>query len=372
MGHSRGRFVGILFGFLMIPGSIVLLGWNEHRTIHRTYGLVEAERDVVTVEADRIASDHDGKLVHLSGQSRTDDVLTDDEFGVQENAVHLRRTVEMFQWVEHESGRDATKTYNYRKEWQEGRVESESFQGSQDYVNPVPLFGSKTMSADNVSVGAYRLNHRLRDQMQDWQDVTVSEALITETMPDKQDNFLVRDSVVYWSEERPHPESPQLGDLRIRFESVMPGSVSLVARLKGDSFETYKSSNSEPIERLYSGTLSVGEVFTRLKTENRSVAWAFRVGGTLICIAGVYLLFGPIQMLFSWVPLIGRITDSLFLAAALLIGTAISLVTISVSWIAVRPLLGIGLLAAAAVAIFYLSKLVTGSEPKPTMELETE
>lgn len=84
--------------------------------------------------------------------------------------------------------------------------------------------------------------------------------------------------------------------------------------------------------------------------------------GLILSVIGVLLLFSPIQKLFSWIPFVGDITGGLFFVAALLIGGAISLTTISVAWIAVRPLMAIGLLAAVAISFFLLSKL--GKKPE--------
>ena len=44
-----GSVVGVLIGFLMVPGSCLLIAWNEYRTIHRTQGLIQAEKVVVEV-----------------------------------------------------------------------------------------------------------------------------------------------------------------------------------------------------------------------------------------------------------------------------------------------------------------------------------
>ena len=361
MARVKGAFAGFIIGCLMIPGSIALHAWNEYRTIHRTHGLNEAEHDVIAIEPDRIASDHDGKLVHVAGKSHTDDVLIDKEFGIRENAIHLRRTVKMYQWVETEHDDDGKTTYSYHKAWEEGRVNSQSFSRKQGHENPTPKFKSRSSSAGNVTIGAYRLNNALRDQMQNWKPIQFGESAVSTARPNDAEQFTMHENKFYWSENSPNPNSPEIGDLEIGFDHVAPDDVSLVAKLSGETFDTYRTSNGEPIERLYDGILSAQEIFIKLKTENTMIAWGIRLGGTALCVIGVFLLFGPIQKLFSWIPVVGNVTNNLFFLAALLIGFSISMVTISVSWIAVRPVLGIGLLAAAAVAFFFLSKL--GGKP---------
>lgn len=355
--RTRGVFAGVIFGLLLVPGSIILHAWNEYRTIHRTRGLKEALRDVVSVDADRIATEQNGKLVHVAGLAHTDDVLVDDEFGIRENAVHLKRTVEMYQWVESKHERDGKKTYDYDLKWKEGRERSESFHRKNGYTNPPLKFSETESSASDVTVGSYHLNTTLRDQMDFWRPIELNEAAIREVRKSDANQFVVSENQLFWSAESPNPDSPELGDHRISFKHVLPGDVSLMAKLKGESFATYNTSNGEPIERLYEGLMDAGQVIGNLKTENTLLAWGIRVGGTFLCVLGVSMLFGPAKSLFSWIPLVGEVTGFLFFVVALLIGMTISLLTISISWIAVRPLLGITLLAIAGVGIYFLVRV---------------
>ena len=92
---------GIIVGLILVVVAFVLLFWNEKRTVETYRGLKEMQ--AVTVEADSAKVDKafEGKCVHMTGTAKTDDVLTDAQFGVEVNAFHLRRNVEMYQWVEH-------------------------------------------------------------------------------------------------------------------------------------------------------------------------------------------------------------------------------------------------------------------------------
>lgn len=366
--RSRGVFAGFIFGFILVPGSVALHAWNEYRTIHRTRGLQEAERDVVTVDTELVAGEMDGKLVHLSGLAHTDEVLRDQEFGIRENAIHLKRSVEMFQWTESKRERDGDTRYDYDLEWRADRVNSESFHHPNGHRNPQPQYSSQTASADRVDLGAYRLNDTLRDQMKRWQPVEFNLDGIHETVGEEQaQHFVEHEGYLHWSAGEPRPNDPQLGDLRLTFQRVAPGDVSLMASLKGTSFETYRTSNGEKIERLYDGNLTADELVGKLKTENTIIAWGIRVGGLFMCIFGVSLIFGPARALFSWIPLVGDITGGLIFVVAALIGLSISLATIAISWIAVRPILGIALLAITAVAIYMLFKVRKSVQTEPAV-----
>ena len=58
---------------------------------------------VVSVSLDAVDAANDGKLVHVSASTATDDVLVDEPFGISENVIQLTRHVEMYQWVEDKS-----------------------------------------------------------------------------------------------------------------------------------------------------------------------------------------------------------------------------------------------------------------------------
>ena len=83
---------------------MLLISWNEYRTIHRTRGLLEAEQVVEEVQdAMEIVPEQNGKLVHLTGQATTQETLKDKDFAVSRLALRLNRQVEMYQWVERKS-----------------------------------------------------------------------------------------------------------------------------------------------------------------------------------------------------------------------------------------------------------------------------
>ena len=51
--------------------------------------------------------DRDGKLVHLSGDLKTEEVLEDPDFNVHINALKLKREVLMYQWTEKSESKGA-------------------------------------------------------------------------------------------------------------------------------------------------------------------------------------------------------------------------------------------------------------------------
>ncbi len=357
----RASCVTTLFGVLLIPGSIALHAWNEYRTIHRSRGLKEAAGLVQSVTDPQIVDPElDKQFVHVTGKALTEETLQDELFGVRKQAIHLARRVEMYQWVEdEEENSEGHKSYNYSKEWASGREDSDSFHQS-DYDNPQLKFSSKQSTAASVQVGAYQLNSALKHDMDNWEPYELNQSAIFETIGEgAEEQFLVSDNRLYWSTEKPSPDNPEVGDIRMQFEFIPPSDVSLVAAQNAETFDKFTTSNGETIQRLYVGTLSADDVMQKLMTENKILAWVFRFVGLALCVIGFSCMLRPLAALVSWIPFLGDLAGfALFLAGAAC-AVVVSLTTIAISWVAVRPLLAVVLLLIAGFAaglVYWLSK----------------
>ncbi|GAB5402333.1 MAG: hypothetical protein Aurels2KO_05640 [Aureliella sp.] len=330
--------------------------------MHRSRGLAEAREVVQTIpDANTVANELDQKLVHLSGFADTEETLVDDKFFVRENALHLARRAEMYQWVEKEKskGENNQKEYTYSYAWVNEPVDSSRFRRPAGHENPnMPVRGMK-VSAKEVQVGAYKLDNDLRDQVDNWTSIEVPEETIKENLSEEErDSYVFRNNELFiGAEGAPSPEAPKVGDLRIQFEAVMPTDVSFVAQLRGETFGEFRTSNGEAIHDLYLGTLSAEDVMQRLETENTVLAWGLRMLGLAICVGGFAMCLKPLSAVVSFIPFAESLTGALTFVVALLLGGMVSLVVVGISWIAVRPLFGISLLAIAGVAVYLVSRI---------------
>lgn len=419
--HSKNPFVAALVGILLVPGSMALQAWNEYRTIHRTRGLNEAEEIVVPIDDVEVVNQElNGKLVHLAGEAITEQRLRDPIFGIEASAIQLRRVVEMYQWDEDKKTDDGKTRYSYKKVWREGRINSNQFERSSGHSNPRPAFESWHKIADQVMVGKHELNDSLKQQKDDYQPVAVEidatrQALASKKKHAKEANrivangpqlFYAASALMETSSEQAgsgdtgrsntelsnnesdlskdpgdegslarsttktasiDPSSPDIGDLRIQFKMVPNGPVSLMAALKNDTFASYQTSNGEPIERLYPELLTAQQVVANMRSENSMIAWLLRGLGFVLCMVGMLMIFAPAQALFSWIPFVGDIAGIFMLVVSLAVAAILSLLTISISWIAVRPLFSLGLLAIACGIIYLLyQKKKSGNFPHRT------
>lgn len=363
--RMKSALVGIFFGILMIPGSVILLGWNEYQTLHRSRGLNEASETVQTVsDPSTIDEDREQQLVHMTGLADTTETLRDEEFQVEQHAIKLTRQVEMYQWEEDEHTRSKSRTggsrssrteYSYHKRWCQGRNASESFHNSNGHINPVAHFSQKQFVANQVFVGAYFLDDALKSSIHTHQSLPWTPEIISKFPEDLQAQVTVEGDYLYWSAHGTQGKSgPTLGDQRIKMEYVPPQDVSLISRQSGNTFSEFTVSNGEKIHNLYAGRHTAEEVVQKLRNENQMWAWIKRALGLALCTGGFSLILGPIAVIADVIPFLGSLTRGATFFVSLMLGICISAVTISVSWIAVRPLIGIPLLLVAAGCIYWI------------------
>jgi hypothetical protein len=140
--------------------------------------------------------------------------------------------------------------------------------------------------------------------------------------------------------------------MRVRFSVVEPQTISIVARQVQGTFEPYTAkSGGRTFDLLQSGTHSDKEMFAQAKQANETMTWVIRVVGFVIMAAGIYMVFRPLAVLADAIPFVGGLLNTGVLLFALVIAAILSLLTIAVSWVVVRPLLGISLLAVVALMV---------------------
>ena len=118
---------GVGTGFLMLIAGIILLFWNEGRTVKTTRTIKEVDKLAVEMpDITTINPEFEGKVIHAVGDATTEDILTDSHFGIARNAIKLSVTPLYYQWVEttteeHKDkvggGEDVIITYHHNKEW---------------------------------------------------------------------------------------------------------------------------------------------------------------------------------------------------------------------------------------------------------------
>lgn len=388
---------GICIGILLFLGAFPLLYWNESRAVERYEALEEAEGQVTTVfDPWNIDASNEGKLVHFSVNITNGDNNnggpTDPIFGISSpNALILHRRAEMYQWVEEKStrttktyggGKKKTTTYSYNKQWRDSLVDSSYFQKS-GYVNPSRMeFTSESFRADSIKIGAFDLPQELIDRISWDEELDVTLDNITDEelrgravsydggyyfesdydydVSNSNNEYDVED--VYNNDTTTSTSSnsyyggvngPQLGDQRVFFQETPPSIITIVGVQSGGTLGAFVSETGEGGDVLLfkQGNLTSVAMFDAAEQENKIATWLIRLAGFGIMTLGLYLVFRPIEVFADIIPCVGSIIGCGLIFMAVLISSVLSLVTISIAWLAARPEIGAIVLCVSLVVV---------------------
>ncbi|MBQ8988405.1 MAG: TMEM43 family protein [Prevotella sp.] len=148
------------------------------------------------------------------------------------------------------------------------------------------------------------------------------------------------------------PGSPEVGDVRVTFEKIVPAKVTVMAVVDGDTFKPYKAKNGKRFQTLVMGKKTGDEIIDDAKSANNTFLWIFRIVGILMVIGGLKGIFGFIETILKVVPFIAGIFGWGIGVVCSVVGVAWSLIVIAIAWLFYRPLLGISLLVLAGFLIW--------------------
>lgn len=356
-------FSGVLGGIALFILAIALLWWNEGRAVKRALDLAEGESAVVELgRADVIDSTSQNALVHLTGMIESDDMLRDEEFGIEIPALKLRRTVEMLQWRENSNTKTRTKigggtetetTFTYEKVWSDTWIDSSVFEAPDEHRNPprIPL-DSREIEAEEIHLGAYRLGPGLTGKLDRFEELAPPQPL--------PEHHVAQGNVIFRSSS---PNAPQIGDLRITFKAALPAEVSIIARNNNGVLDGYHANNGSTIQLLHYGVMDSESMFASAKSANKTLTFGLRILGIILMFIGANSVLGPIAVVADILPVFGKITRAGTFLVSGIITLPVALTTIAAAWIAHRPLLAAGLIVTGCLLGFGLFLLARKRKP---------
>ncbi|HNX49481.1 MAG TPA: TMEM43 family protein [Thermoanaerobaculaceae bacterium] len=370
-GSKLGSSIKGVFGGLVIAAlGVALLWWNEGRAVTTARGLKEGASVVVSVAPDRVDAANEGKLVHMTGVAATTSMLSDPDCSIQVQAIALRRTVEMYQWKEEKKsetkkklggGDETVTTYSYSRVWSEEAIDSGAFKKPEGHANPATLpLSSEIWRANQVMLGAFSMGSGLIGQMKDFVPLPPPDPTRTSVPAARGRRAQVSGSSLYLG---PDPGNPQVGDLRLSFSQVLPATVSVIAQQTGGSLAAYQTKAGPAIQMLKTGAFPAEAMFKAAMQSNRMITWLLRLFGFFLVFVGLKAFLGPLVALGDVVPFIGNIIGGGTSLVAFLGAAVISLVVIALAWLVYRPVLTIGLLAVALVALVLILRRRKASPP---------
>lgn len=353
-------FAGVLIGLILIPGAVILLSWNESRSVVTERSLKEGAAAVVEVSPDAIDPANNGKLIHVTGEATAPEKISDSLFGLTVSALRLDRNVEAYQWEEKESteekqklggGSETVTTYSYQKTWSGRLIDSDGFRHPEGHQNPTGLLAeSRNSLAPDVTLGVFKVPANMVDDLPGAEPLELRAEDVDGLSAELRDSGArVSGGRFYFGKD---PASPAVGDQRVAFEVVKPGTFSVLARQSAGSFAPFKTKAGDAIERVEAGSVEASEMFARAAAENAFLTWALRFVGFVLMAIGFACVFKPLGVIVSVLPFLGNLVGLGTGALAFALAVVGSLLTIAIAWIAVRPVFGVSLLILAGAVIF--------------------
>lgn len=356
---------GIITGLILFVAATALLWWNEGRAVKTSKMLNDSAKECVDVaDVSTVDPALNGKLIHATAVAKTDEILTDPDYGVSVNAIRLVRNVEYYQWVENSSsetkdkvggGQETVTTYTYSKQWVSSPVDSDSFhdpdyQGSNFVRTNVE---DKTVTADKVDFGGYVLPKSMVGSIPD--DTVVS---LSQSYANGVDVFVVN-NFIYYGEE---PDTPAIGDVRVSFTQAAGGDASILAKVSGSTFEPYVHKNGKSLCVLSMGVRSMDQMYEAQKASNKFLTWILRIFGLLMVIMALRMMFSIVVALLKVLPFLGNVAQVGINLVTGIVGTVWTLLVILVAWVVWRPVVAIVL---AVIICLLVGMLIAKSKSAP-------
>ncbi len=302
-----GAVKGVVIGALIFLIGFPLLFLNEGRAVKRYKTLKEGAGSVISVSADTIDPKNEGKLLHISGPAKTDEILTDGEksstdpplpisadkaepqnegkavylsgplsvsskisekdFGFDLSAIRLERKVRMYQWQEKRGssqkdkklgGKEVTKTsYTYKKTWSEDLISSAGFKQKPGHENPGGMkYKSRILDNPDVKLGVFRLHPEFTAEMNEFKSLRFKK-LPGDLPADMKGKVQLYKGRLFMGK---NPEQPEIGDMIIEYAYIKPQDISLIARQEKDMLVPHKTPEGKNLSRLLTGKRTLEEM----------------------------------------------------------------------------------------------------------------
>jgi len=379
-GSNIGNsFKGILFGLLLLVGSIVLLWWNESRSVNQADALNEMNAKIVTLPDSIYHPEHENKPVLVQGEVKPVSQIVDTLFGVKSDGLVLRRSVEMYQWKENKSskseeklggGTETVTTYDYVKEWSSMAINSSSFKHPQGHHNPPMNYKGETFVTD-ANIGGYYLSQNMVAKIGASQtynglssmpkkigvaDNHMSFLYIGQKPQDQGVTDLNGSLKIEVGDVGSSPQNPRVGDVKISYTYAPAGQYSIAAKSQNKALVNYTTSNGESFSFIRSGTVSAKQIFKDELDANSTLTWILRGVGLLIMFIGFSLIMGPLATIAKVIPMLGSLVGGATGIIAGVLTLVLGSIVISLAWFTSRPMLSLAIIGIGIAIVVGLAK----------------
>lgn len=298
--------MGQAIAVVLLLSGLGLTLWNEYRTIRVSLMLKKAEKDFVEADASgAVDPSCEGKLVHLTGVTRSAEPLRDSETGVEVDALLLKREVSYYQLVEYRNSQ--TQEITYYEDWTDKPLSSQDYEGFRKDANFVYVrLTDRKDTCSTVTLGGYRLPARLIGWARGYTDnlhISVPDdnlaGLRAQARNASKDGRsvpvnVIRNTVYVGG----NPSQPRIGDVKIEYSAVPHGTVSVLGKAQGDEIVQYGEGREYHILNIMEGKHKAGEIFDEERENNRGGGWLVRIVGLVVLLIGLIGSLDLIKSLF--------------------------------------------------------------------------
>ena len=365
-GKMGNSFASIPLGIVIVIFGCMMLWNNEKKNVINIKDVKEMRENIKTISSEEVNSDYEGKLIATYGKlNYGDSYLVDSTFGISVKTPILKRTVEMYEWIETSETKDEETTYSYSKEWSEKVVDSSNFKKSSDHTNPTYMpYDSEKYLVDSLKVGAYDLASVFKGKLSAEKDLLNLEPGVA--LPE---GYTVNGKYITNSKD---VENPEVGDIRISFTYGEYDDVTVLGKQTGSKIGEYTTKKNSTIVRLEKGEHDGNYLINSIESGNKFSKWMWRILGAILVCMGVSMILSPLTTLIGYIPFLGKIVNGAIGVVSSTVGIAISLVVIAIAWLVYRPIIGIALIVVSVGLIILAKKYVSKKEPEKKEESKPE
>lgn len=240
---------------------------------------------LVTGELTEVDSRYAERGVIVQGKFSYDEGGAEDPiFGVGVDAVMLVRISEMYQWTK-DGG-------EYVKEWSEELIDT----GDASHANPTqyPLqSASGFYGAHNIKVGPYKVANDListlpsREKLEKLPDVDVS-------------GFRTVGGYITNAE---NPDSPEIGDVRVRFEYMTATEVTVSGVQRDENIETwFATGTNRRFYAIFEGRIGMDKVIASYRRGADAPSYPMLTAGAVLSLGGAVLTVLSLMKFFGYKP----------------------------------------------------------------------
>ena len=358
--HIGNSFKGIIFGLILLLVSIILLWWNEGRSVDQATALKEMQEKIITLPNTKYEQKYNQQPILIQGNVTPVTEITDTLFGVVSNGLILHRHAEMYQWKEQTSSEttenvggssDTKTTYDYKKEWSSYAINSSSFKYPESHQNPPMNYKSENYSSD-ANIGDFYLAKNI---VQNFGNSQPFNGL--SSMPKKVGEAKNHKQFLYIGD---NPQEPKIGDIKISYQETPTGVYSIAGKAQDKSLVEYQTSNGKSFVFIRAGKVSAEQIFQEELDANTTLTWILRVAGLLVMFIGFSLLMAPLSTLANVIPMLGSLVEGATGIVAGLLTLLLGSIIIALAWFTSRPLLSLAIISVGIALSFGLSKLKGG------------